>query len=373
MRRLFLLLPASLLLMNSACGADDAATPDTSGDTGADAQAPDAAEDVGLETLDDTAAPPDVAPDDTTPADAVDDGITTGDIVAPQDAASAADTAADLREPTPPCAAIAVAEGLAVSPPLTLTLSGAGSTGDVARWRWSVLSAPDGQHAPIIGGHAPEATYEARLAGEYRLQLEVWDEKDRAACDPAVVTVVATPTAAIHLELVWDDNTADPTAEIGADLDLHVMHPDAVGIDVGGTSAPDGWFDPVLDVAWHNPSAVWPGPAEAPGEGPIVTLARRDDAGYGPEVITIERPRDGDVYSVGLHVWDDSDTGYLQPTEIRIWVDGVLRNKPKYNVPLRASILDRVMTVRWPFEGQGSLGFPFARDGDMRPASPTKD
>lgn len=372
-----------LILAFVACGDTspapglDSRPADVVADIDAASVAPDGS-DLDLPSIPSDAAAP--AEADATDATSSEPSDTLADIdasspsadVAPTDSSPVDAAPADAAPVVAPCPAITIAEGALVSPPETLHLSGLGTTGTVARWQWSLVSKP--AHAFTTfrpSATVAEPTFEAAVAGTYVFKLDAFDSLGRAACDPAELTVVARPTAAIHLELWWNDNTADPTAEVGADLDLHVMHPDAVGIDVNGDQVPDRWFDPVYDVAWHNPVATWPGPEGAPEQGPLVQLLRRDDAGYGPEVITIERPRDGDVYTVGFHLWDDSNTVYLQPTEIRIFIDGELKNKPSYAVPLSGNVFERVMTIRWPWS-QTSLGFPFARDGNMRPSSPTK-
>jgi len=271
-------------------------------------------------------------------------------------------------EPAPlPCPVITVAEGVRVSPPITLHLSSAASSGDPVTVRWTLLSAPEGFVEVIAPqGNAREVTLEAALAGAYTFRLEAFDKLGQSGCAPAEVTVEAVPASAVHLELVWDDGTQDPALALGADLDLHVFHPDAEGLDVDGDGAGDGWFDPLLDCAWHNPAPTWPASESAPDPGP--RLLRRDDDGRGPEVIAIAAPTPGLAYVAGFHVYEDGAL-YIQPTEIRIWIDGVLKNRPSFAVPVRASRLERVFTVEYP---SGRLTFPFATDGDMRPASPAK-
>jgi hypothetical protein len=356
----------TLLMVLASCGDD----PDTGANEVApdvvetmDTAAPDTTADVEAETVD-TATPDLFDAADSAPSEVSD---------ATDVAEETADTAPEATDSTdvattPPCAVITVAEGLLVAPPLTLHATASDSTGDVVTTRWTVVSTPSGFVEPLRPSRAAtDVTLEASLAGSYVLQLEVFDRFGASACPPAEVTVQAVPTSAIHLELVWNDNTADPTLPIGADLDLHVFHPDAPGLDVDGDGAGDGWFDPVLDCAWHNPSPIWPTSDGAPNPAP--NLLRRDDAGYGPEVIIITDPTPGLAYVAGFHVWDDEDTGYLQPTEIRIWIDGVLKNRPNFAVPVHAANLERVFTVEYP---SGRLSFPFTTDGDFRPSTPTK-
>jgi hypothetical protein len=368
MKSLMLAVSTTASVSLGACGSNETAPPADTIIEDVDVVETDVSAPPDVPVSSDVELPDAVGIDTASPADIASDTAVSNDVSEPPDVSPP-----DIFEPVPPCADIAVAAGTTISPPMIVTLSGAATTGDVARWRWSIVEKPAHAFTGLRTPNAAETEVDIAVAGTWKFRLEAWDSKDRAGCDAAEVTITATPTAPIHLELWWDDNTADPTAEIGADLDLHVMHPDAVGIDVNGNGSPDRWFDPLYDVAWHNPEATWPGPVDDPENGPRVRLLRRDDAGYGPEVITIENPRAGDVYTVGFHVWDDTDTQYLQPTEIRVYIDGQLRNRPNYAVPLSASKLERVMTIAWPFAGQQSLGFPFVTDGDMRPTSPTKD
>lgn len=342
---------------------DTASTTPTDVDAGSESDAAtevESASDAAADLESASDAPTDAA---TTPPTDVDASRGDGDeTVADVDAADLADAS----PPVPPCPAITVAEGLEVVPPVTLHLSGLGSTGDVATWKWTA-TAPDGLVSVLVPGTGvAEPRFEAALAGTYRFTLEARGNKGEMACEAAEVEVVARPGPGIHLELVWDDNTADPTLEVGADLDLHVFRHDAVGLDTDEDGSGDGWFDPLYDCAWHNPDPVWPAPEGAANPAP--RLVRRDDAGYGPEVIVVPAP-EATTYVVGFHVWDDEDAVYLQPTEIRVWIDGVLKNKPSFAVPVKAPSLERVMTVTWP---SGQLGFPFADDGDFIPPGLTK-
>jgi hypothetical protein len=300
--------------------------------------------------------------------------------------AETTDTSLDLLEDTspidtfdttpppeePPCPRIGIEEGLEVSPPLRLHLSGLETTGTASAWEWALESGPNGLTSAFLPSpNVPEPTFEAALAGTYVFRLAARNNAGASACPPATLTVRAIPTSAVHLELVWNDNTENPSAPIGADLDLHVLHmthPDATGLSVDGDTSPDVWFDPTYDCAWHNPDATWT-PGDTPETPTRCRLLRRDDAGYGPEVIALDHLAPETVYSVGFHVWDDTDTVYLAPTEIRIWIDGVLKNKPSFAVPVKANDLWRVMTVKYP---SGVLGFPFEKDASFLPASPTK-
>ena len=51
---------------------------------------------------------------------------------------------------------------------------------------------------------------------------------DSIACEnPAVVTIVAQPEEAIHVQLVWRTPLDEDDELEGSDLDLHLPHPSA--------------------------------------------------------------------------------------------------------------------------------------------------
>ena len=112
----------------------------------------------------------------------------------------------------------------------------------------------------------------------------------------------------------------DATRELGppsgADLDLHFLHPFAVGRDLDGDGSPDGWFDVPFDVHWANPSPTW-GKTGGDDDG---RLDRDDRFGPGPEVVSLD-DCDDEGFAIGVHAFADQ---LGTPTEARVdvYLDG---------------------------------------------------
>lgn len=104
-------------------------------------------------------------------------------------------------------------------------------------------------------------------------------------------------------------------APSGADLDLHLLHPFAVGRDLDDDGVADGWFDIPFDVHWNNAGPAWDGPGVA-DDG---RLDRDDRQGPGPEVVTLDRcERDG--YRIGVHHFADG-VGTPSVARVSVFVD----------------------------------------------------
>ncbi len=206
-------------------------------------------------------------------------------------------------------------------------------------YEWVVTSRPEGSFAqpresffdganPANGGPeddiaTPTAKFFVDLAGTYTIELRVRDNLglDSVACEnAAVVTIVAKPDEAIHVQLVWDTPAdADPTDDQGADLDLHLLHP----------SAPN-WFAAPYDTYYANPVPDW-GQVDNPADDPSIDID--DINGTGPENINLDNPENtavlGAPYAVGVHYY--SSRGRTNGTEygpsfarVRIFLKGEL-------------------------------------------------
>jgi hypothetical protein len=149
--------------------------------------------------------------------------------------------------------------------------------------------------------------------GAHSVALTVSDEKGLVACASAVHTVEIVEAAGLAVELWW---------ETGSDLDLHLLHELAVGVDVDGDEEFDGWFDKPFDVFWGNPSPNW-GVIEELNEDDNPVLTFDDYDGWGPERIVLSAPESGRAYRVGVHHWDDRGSGPGRAW-VRVWSDGQL-------------------------------------------------
>ncbi|MCA9527204.1 MAG: choice-of-anchor D domain-containing protein [Myxococcales bacterium] len=206
-------------------------------------------------------------------------------------------------------------------------------------YEWVVVSRPDGSvsqpvenffnnQSPADGGPrddtmTPTSLFFVDLAGTYVVELRVRDNLglDSIACDnPAVVTIVARPEEAIHVQLVWDTpNDPDQTDAGGADLDLHLLHPNA-----------ENWFSAPYDCHYANPVPDW-GQLENPADDPSLDID--DINGAGPENVNLDLPENTDVlgapYLVGVHYYNSSDrlTGFdYGPSfaTVRVFINGEL-------------------------------------------------
>jgi hypothetical protein len=261
-----------------------------------------------------------------------------------------------------PTAMITVIEGEQVAPQTTIHLKASqsfASTGkQIAKYKWKLLKYPAGTEGLAFypNDSAAEVTFGAmttvpgkkeqvpqvNTAGEYELQLEVFDDTGLASCMPAKVQVLVVPTAGLHIELLWDtpsDPVKSDTGEgKGTDLDLHFAHPNAVNAavcqkppkmcgvnacacqpdgDKDGT--PDPWFHPQYDVFWFNKAPTWvPGDPDA---NPSLDLDDTD--GWGPENLNLVSPENGSKYWVGVHYWDAHKFGDSKAT-VNFFVLGAL-------------------------------------------------
>lgn len=206
-------------------------------------------------------------------------------------------------------------------------------------YEWVVVSRPAGSlsqpvesffnnQQPADGGPqddklTPNASFFVDIAGTYIVELRVKDNLglDSIACDnPAVVTIVARPEEAIHIQLVWDTpNDPDQTDGGGADLDLHLLHPNA-----------ENWFSAPYDCHYANPVPDW-GQLDNPADDPSLDID--DINGGGPENANLDLPENTDVlgapYLVGVHYYNSRDrvTGFdygASFATVRIFINGEL-------------------------------------------------
>ena len=178
--------------------------------------------------------------------------------------------------------------------------------------------------------------------------MRVWDDNDEPSCIDAEVEVVAVPSDAIHVELVWhtpdDTDQTDEGVGAGADLDLHLLHPFATGPDLDEDGQPEGWFDVPFDAYFANPHPDWGSKDPVVDDNPSVD--RDDSDGAGPEIITIAEPEDGVVYRVGVHYWGDHDFGPSLAT-VRVYIMGQLVFQES-GVGMVEEDLWEVGSVAWP-------------------------
>ncbi len=195
-------------------------------------------------------------------------------------------------------------------PPLEIiTLDGTPSMdpgGQVQRYEWTVVSRPDGSSSepvevfenptrPADGGleddtDTPTAFFFVDLAGDYEIELRVFDNLGQVSCDPtavATVSIHAVPDQDLHVQLVWTTpNDPDETDATGTDVDLHLRH----------AMAGEVWGHDPYDCYFRNSGPDW-GVEGDPSDNPSLDID--DTNGAGPENINLSDPEPGVTYDVG--------------------------------------------------------------------------
>ncbi len=232
-----------------------------------------------------------------------------------------------------PEAKIHVQEGEQVVPQTVLHLKGDGSIapggGSITKFEWKVVSQPPGsQQSFVPNNKTPNPTFQTNVAGEYVFSLDVWDDSSPPvkSCKPAEIKIIAVPSQALHVELLWktpaDPDETDKGQGVGADLDLHFAHPLAQGPDQDCDGTPDPWFSTPFDAFWFNATPKW---GSAATEDDDARLDLDDTDGAGPENVNLNAPQgvaESPVqYAIGVHYWNDFGFGKSFAT-LRIYVLG---------------------------------------------------
>jgi hypothetical protein len=142
----------------------------------------------------------------------------------------------------------------------------------------------------------------------------------------------------LHVQLRWhtpdDPNELDEGPGMGADLDLHLLHPAAPqnqqAADLDGDGDPDPYFDPRYDCYSSNNRPDW-------GEAGALhnpRLDRDDIDGAGPENINLDKLESGVSYRVAVYYVDDHGFGpSLATVQVKLAGDLVYESE---NVNLQA-------------------------------------
>jgi hypothetical protein len=158
----------------------------------------------------------------------------------------------------------------------------------------------------------PPAVFFVDLAGTYTAELRVVDNLGLSSetCETsAIVTIVAKPDEAIHIQVVWTTpEDPDQTDRQGTDVDVHLRHP------IGD------WFLAPSDCYYGNPNGDW-GVLGDTSDDPILLT----DAPGAPERILLPRPENtedlGSPYTVGVHGYVAPQGGTV-PFTVTIRIDG---------------------------------------------------
>ena len=190
-----------------------------------------------------------------------------------------------------------------VRPLTTTNLTGdAIDDGEIVRYRWQLVDAPDGSAARSpTPADAQTTQFTPDIAGEYTLQLAVTDDSGNSAICTTLVRAVNSE--GLRVEMFWDTPSTD--------MDVHLMNPEGTRWRTEQTC----YYGNCV------PRNRWGGP----GEEDDPRLDIDDTDGFGPENINVAQPLPGrytvavDAYSgnagrVTVNIYCGSDTTEPQAT-----------------------------------------------------------
>jgi hypothetical protein len=170
---------------------------------------------------------------------------------------------------------------------------------------WQLEIRPPGSTAPLEqrGGDLLAAEVPVDLAGHYQVRVHVVDQNGVRSCEPAIVGWDVIPTEDLHIQLVWDHQSAD--------VDLHTTRGPTFQV-----------FNHDSDVYFSNrepePIAPW---SENPEENPSLDVD--DDNGYGPENTNVVHPAPNSQWRLYVHYWNANTDGDARTTAtLRVFVYG---------------------------------------------------
>lgn len=222
--------------------------------------------------------------------------------------------------------------------------------GSVQRYEWNIISAPIDSGTRLQPSNRVEnPRLFIDVAGEYEVELVVYDALGLASCKSSIVTILAEPDEDIHVQLSWDTpSDGDQLDDTGTDLDLHYMR-------VSPTSK---WNNPAHDVYWENPEGDW-GIVGDPNDNPSLDIDDTD--GKGPENINHDGPETGS-FAVGVYYYDDNGFEVSYAT-VRIYIEGQLKFEERDKYMQNEDIFWDVASITWPsrrifIRDRISQGFP---------------
>lgn len=229
---------------------------------------------------------------------------------------------------------------LMAQPLNTIEFDGSRSSGNsTLTYEWSVLRRPSNSQSRFQPNNTvSKPTLWLDLAGDYEIELVVYDADGLASCESSIVKVHVVPGQEIHIQLTWfAPAVTNPRQGNGTDIDLHYRHPQ-------GTK----WNDRTYTVFWDNDksTASW---GSTPALANKATLDIDDRWGATTENINHVQPLNGS-YEIGVHYYTDNGKGGADAS-LRIYVQGVLRHE----------LLDKRMQHK-QFWRAGALQWP---SGDM--------
>ncbi len=173
--------------------------------------------------------------------------------------------------------------------------------GDITKYEWTLVEVPSGSTASILGTSKDAPSIWMDLAGDYVIELTVQNDQGEWDSTPDEVVISAVPSDGFYVQLSWDTVT---------DLDLHLLD---------GSSRI--WDNPG-DCNFCNMSPEWG--SGGPDDNPSLDWDTIFE-GYGPETITIDKPRSGSTYTALVHYYGESGSptcwGQCPPATATIDID----------------------------------------------------
>ncbi len=230
------------------------------------------------------------------------------------------------------------ASELYVVPLDTITCTGAGAPeddGEVVAYDWAVTERPAGSTSQL-DSDVPTTNFFVDLPGRYTISLSITDDSGCTSPEPAQVRVIARPDEDLHVHLVWttpgDTDPTDVGFGAGADLDLHLLHPNGC------------WEDSVWDCHFRQREPNWGDPG-ASDDDPSLDIDYTD--GAGPEVINLDNPENGVTYRVGVHYYNDHGYGPSVAT-VRVYVFGEMMFEARDTELPYPDAWWEVVSIAWP-------------------------
>ncbi|MBH23307.1 MAG: hypothetical protein CMH57_02365 [Myxococcales bacterium] len=187
----------------------------------------------------------------------------------------------------------------------------------IARYHVTLLEAPRGSTATILGSHeaaSPNRDVVVDLVGRYTIRLALEDTAGRVTCDTHDVVIDVRPESEMHVELIWETPGAMGDAA-SADLDLHVVREKRAG-----DRPPDHWSLDPADCSPLNPNLDWGAPRVTADDCRVL---RVDQDGSGPEIIDI-RSVDDRYYEIEVQGVTDRGFGPSFAT-LQLYIHGERR------------------------------------------------
>jgi hypothetical protein len=219
---------------------------------------------------------------------------------------------------------------------------------DLVGFKWVITRSPPGSNVRFDNPNAatPRFVFDNTstvvitgldVAGEYEARCEVTDSRGTRSVNDNAATVgfVATPSEAIHLQLVWDAPETD--------VDLHMIRENPPGTFNYANQQDDCYY---ANCKPSTPGPIWDNNSAAhQGGNPVLDVD--DVEGYGPENSNVNAPLPG-RYKALVHYFSDHGNGDTVAT-LRVYLYGNL--VAEYMRLIRDGQKWNVGTIDWPAAG----------------------